>query len=147
VRAMLRDMGEPITLFGEREVRLHTCRKQQHAARCRTSCTAASPAWPPAAVWRFLCCATQLERRTRLRRLLALREGDAAPSAHPGQLVVEQLGIEQVGCHACVVGLGGVDTEIPVLSQEGDTCVFLFVRARHVAGSLVRCMPCYPCIE
>ena len=72
VRLLLRQMGEPITLFGEREV--GTIYRQEHDLQASSSCPSHS----------------QAERRERLRKILAQQDTGQVDASVSGQIVLQE---------------------------------------------------------
>lgn len=91
VRQMLRQLEEPITLFGEREVR-HAC----HHASPIPDPALLRPSPRPICNTRMPCSPMQMERRERLRRLLAQQAVELDDTPAIGQLVVETVATIQV---------------------------------------------------
>lgn len=87
VRQMLRQINEPITLFGEKEVG-----PGSWAGLGFPMCTEVHATDSLLAAKHDL----QMERRERLRRLLAQQEAELAEAPAVGQLVVEELAPAQV---------------------------------------------------
>ena len=94
VRAALRAISEPVTLFGEQQVPVH-CYAQNmfhaehsHIRRCMTVCLQATVCTAKEYHFHAWSVMVQMERRARLRKIMAtMDDEDERKAALPGELV------------------------------------------------------------
>lgn len=108
VRAALRAISEPVTLFGEQQVTVH-CYAQNmfhaehsHIRRCTTVCLQATVCTAKEYHFHAWSVMVQMERRARLRKIMAtMDDEDERKAALPGELVRTSDTSLSMCAHAC----------------------------------------------